>query len=283
MLTVNVAINLPVKSLFRQFTYAVPEALAFLDRGWRVVVPFSGQKVEGFVVERVPAPTDDAVLQKLKYVEAALGDKPWFDEEMLATAQWMSQYYMCSLAEAMRLFVPGKTSIKRRAVRDAQGRLLYYVYNERLKEKLVLAYSINDAGRAALAEGVLAKRAKAQHLALELLAAADEPLSVSELAEQGASGAVLRELAKRGLADAGSKRILRNSYERAAERKEYLQLTDEQKAAVAQINAATDAAAGQTFLLQGITGSGKTEVSCVRRRMRWTQGVRCWCSCRRLR
>ena len=91
MLTVNVAINLPVKSLFRQFTYAVPEALAFLDRGWRVVVPFSGQKVEGFVVERVPAPTDDAVLQKLKYVEAALGDKPWFDEEMLATAQWMSQ------------------------------------------------------------------------------------------------------------------------------------------------------------------------------------------------
>ena len=212
MLTVNVAINLPVKSLFRQFTYAVPEALAFLDRGWRVVVPFSGQKVEGFVVERVPAPTDDAVLQKLKYVEAALGDKPWFDEEMLATAQWMSQYYMCSLAEAMRLFVPGKTSIKRRAVRDAQGRLLYYVYNERLKEKLVLAYSINDAGRAALAEGVLAKRAKAQHLALELLAAADEPLSVSELAEQGASGAVLRELAKRGLADAGSKRILRNIF-----------------------------------------------------------------------
>ena len=52
MLTVNVAINLPVKSLFRQFTYAVPEALAFLDRGWRVVVPFSGQKVEGFVVEQ---------------------------------------------------------------------------------------------------------------------------------------------------------------------------------------------------------------------------------------
>ena len=50
MFAVNVAINLPVKSLFRQFTYAVPEKLSFLDRGWRVVVPFSGQKVEGFVV-----------------------------------------------------------------------------------------------------------------------------------------------------------------------------------------------------------------------------------------
>lgn len=256
LLTVNVAINLPVKSLFRQFTYAVPEELAFLDRGWRVVVPFSGQKVEGFVVERVPAPTDTVVLAKLKYVEAALGDKPWFDEEMLATAAWMAKYYMCSLAEAMRLFVPGKSSIKRRAVRDMQGRLLYYVYNERLKEKLVLAYRITDAGRQALAEGVLTKRAKAQQAALEKLAAGDF-LSVSELGE---STAVLRELAKRGFAEAGNKRVLRNSYERREERKEYLQLTAEQKAAVDEINAATASQKAQIFLLQGITGSGKTEV-----------------------
>ena len=45
---------------------------------------------------------------------------------------------MCSLAEAMRLFVPGKTSIKRQAVKDASGKLLYYAYEERLKEKTVL-------------------------------------------------------------------------------------------------------------------------------------------------
>ena len=257
MLTVNVAINLPVKSLFRQFTYAVPDALAFLDRGWRVVVPFSGQKVEGFVVERVPAPTDAAVLAKLKYVEAALGDKPWFDEEMLATAEWIAKYYMCSLAEAMRLFVPGKSSIKRRAVRDAQGRLLYYVYNERLKEKLVLAYRINAAGHQALESGILAKRAKAQQAALEKLAAAGDFLSMNELNE---STAVLRELAKRGFVDAGNKRVLRNSYERREERKEYLELTAEQKSAVDAINAATAAQGAQTFLLQGITGSGKTEV-----------------------
>ena len=51
MFAVNVAINLPVKNLFRQFTYSVPEALQFIDSGWRVVIPFSGQKVEGFVVE----------------------------------------------------------------------------------------------------------------------------------------------------------------------------------------------------------------------------------------
>ena len=103
MFAVNVAINLPVKNLFRQFTYSVPEALQFIDSGWRVVVPFSGQKVEGFVVERMPLPGDEVLRSKLKPVEAALGDTPWFDKEMLATAKWMADYYMCSLAESMRL------------------------------------------------------------------------------------------------------------------------------------------------------------------------------------
>ena len=63
---VQVAINLPVKSLFRQFTYAVPAKLAFLDRGWRVVVPFSGQKGEGFVVGRCSVPQDGALVARIK-------------------------------------------------------------------------------------------------------------------------------------------------------------------------------------------------------------------------
>lgn len=260
MFAVNVAINLPVKSLFKQFTYAVPPELAFLDSGWRVVVPFSGQKVEGFVVERTAVPADEAVAAKLKAVEAALGDRPWFDEEMLATARWLSQYYMCSLAEAMRLFVPGKSSIKRQAVRNEQGRLLYYAYEERLKEKTMLAYRINAAGRQVWEEQALAKRAKGQHAALGVLAAAGDWQTVQELERQGVSAAVARALAQRGLAETGQKRILRNSYERPQQRGEYLQLTEEQRRAVSAVNAAVDADRHQCFLLQGITGSGKTEV-----------------------
>lgn len=37
----KVAINLPVKNMFRQFTYRVPESMDFLDEGWRVVVPLA--------------------------------------------------------------------------------------------------------------------------------------------------------------------------------------------------------------------------------------------------
>lgn len=47
---VNVAINLPVKNLFKQFTYALPPQFGYIGAGWRVIVPFSRQTTEGFVV-----------------------------------------------------------------------------------------------------------------------------------------------------------------------------------------------------------------------------------------
>lgn len=258
MFCVDVAINLPVKSLFKQFTYALPEELRFLDSGWRVVVPFGAQKVEGFVVRRREmTELDPQAQEKLKNVEAALGDRPWFDDEMLSTAKWLADYYMCSLAEAMRLFVPGKTSIKRQAVKDASGKLLYYVYEERLKEKTVLAYKITEAGRAALALGN--NKAKAQMAALAVLAEG-EWLTVSDLLEYKVSAATARTLAEKGWAEAGQKRILRNSYVNPQKRGEVFTLTDEQASALEKINASVDGANGRTFLLQGITGSGKTEV-----------------------
>lgn len=104
----KVAINLPVKNLFRQFTYHVPESLDFLAQGWRVVVPFGTQLVEGFIVEEDKAPD---LSRELKDIVDVVGTEPWFDSEMLATAYWLSQYYLCSLAEALRLFIPGKKSL----------------------------------------------------------------------------------------------------------------------------------------------------------------------------
>ena len=258
MFCVDVAINLPVKSLFKQFTYAVPAELNFLDSGWRVVVPFGAQKVEGFVVQRRELASLPLQAQaKLKNVEAALGDRPWFYKEMLATAKWLADYYMCSLAEAMRLFVPGKTSIKRQAVKDENGKLLYYAYEERLKEKTVLAYRITESGRAALALGD--SRAKAQMAALAVLSEG-EWLTVNELSEYKVSAATARTLAEKAWAEVGQKRILRNSYVNPHKRGEIFTLTDEQANALEKLNASVQKADGKTFLLQGITGSGKTEV-----------------------
>ena len=266
---VLVAINLPVKNLFRQFIYRLPENLLHVGEGWRVIVPFGSQKVEGFVVQSFSREEAAEVLQKdnpdfsfagVKEVSAVLGTRPWFNDEMLQTAKWLAKYYLCSLAESMRLFIPGKTSIRRKPVYQG-GKLIAYAVEERLKARTVLAYNITEAGRAALQAGN--PRAKAQMRALELLQQAAEPMDGKEAETQHISTAVLRALAEKGWALRTEKRLLRNSYDRQAERKEGLQLTSEQEQAVLTIRASLDHFASpcpQEFLLQGITGSGKTEV-----------------------
>lgn len=236
MFCVDVAINLPIKNLFRQYTYVVPAEFSYLDVGWCCLVSFGSQTVEGFVVRKVPTP---AAVEKLKPVLQPVGSEPWFDQEMLATAQWLADYYMCSLAEAMRLFVPGKTSFK-------------------VKEKTVLAYAISDAGRGVLATGKL--RAKVQLRALEILAESAEPLTANDLAAAGISQAILRTLDDKGYVEVSEKRVLRDSYGAKSAKDAELILTEEQQLAVTKVADSLQRGVTKTYLLRGITGSGKTEV-----------------------
>ncbi len=271
---VLVAINLPAKNLFRQFIYRLPDVLLQVAEGWRVIVPFGNQKVEGFVVRTFLQEEARGLLEKdkpgydiekVKGVIAALGTKNWFTGEMMDSAKWLAKHYMCSLAEAMRLFIPGRSSVRRRPVyRD--GKIIAYEIEERLKARMVIAYAITQDGRIALQEGDL--RAKAQMNALRLLDEMAEPVDLKQAGSLGVSGAVLRTLAEKGWVSRMEKRLMRNSYDRQVERKEILQLTEEQEKAVNEIKTSMDAVyAGHTdekikqeYLLQGVTGSGKTEV-----------------------
>ena len=252
---INVAINLPVKNLFKQFTYAVPPQLDHVDVGWRVVVPFGYQTVEGFVTSLAAAAPAE---YECKEILATLDTRPWFDAEMLATANWLSEYYLCSPAEAMRLFIPGKTSIKRQAVYNDEGKLIAYDYENKLKIKTRICFVVTKAGREALV--AYNKRLRAQMHALEVLAEAERPLSGEELASVQVSAATLRILCEKGWSERSEQRVLRNSYANRTELKESLHLTDEQRQAVEAIGSAITEPHQETFLLQGITGSGKTEV-----------------------
>lgn len=270
---INVAINLPVKNLFKQFTYAVPPQLDHVDVGWRVVVPFGHQTVEGFVTSLAAAAPAE---YECKEILATLDTRPWFDAEMLATANWLSEYYLCSPAEAMRLFIPGKTSIKRQAVYNDEGKLIAYDYENKLKIKTRICFVVTKAGREALA--AYNKRLRAQMHALEVLAEAERPLSGEELASVQVSAAILRILCEKGWSERSEQRVLRNSYANRTELKESLHLTDEQRQAVEAIGSAITEPHQETFLLQGITGSGKTEVYLRAQLRQWKQASRfcCW-------
>ena len=109
LLTANVFVNIPVKSIAKAYTYQVPESLAFVSAGWRVFVPFGGRKVEGFILSVGQGTGGDI---PLKPILAPVDEEAWFTPAMIETAQWMADFYLCSLAETMRLFMPGKSGLK---------------------------------------------------------------------------------------------------------------------------------------------------------------------------
>lgn len=111
----DIYINIPVKSIARPYTYLIPEQFDILKAGCRVLVPFGGRIMEGFIIKiRDNDETVDRV--KLKEIKDVLDTQPWFTPDMYATAKWMADFYLCSLGETMRLFIPGKNSVKIRPV-----------------------------------------------------------------------------------------------------------------------------------------------------------------------
>lgn len=102
-------VNTTIKRITKPYSYIIPGELSFLDVGWRVIVPFGKQKMEGFIVEIQDYNHTD---NNLKSVIETIDTQPWFDNNMLETAKWISEYYLCSLVDAMRLFIPGNSGIK---------------------------------------------------------------------------------------------------------------------------------------------------------------------------
>lgn len=114
----EVYVNIPVKSIAKSFTYILPLELHYVSIGWRVLVPFGGQQVEGFVVSVVNVPDDYELVDDtgtkiiLKNICSTLDEESWFTPNSLKLAQWIAKFYLCSPAEIMRLFMPGKSGVK---------------------------------------------------------------------------------------------------------------------------------------------------------------------------
>jgi primosomal protein N' (replication factor Y) len=96
----EVALNLPINELF---TYEVTEEMQGpVCAGSRVLVPFRNKKVVGVVV-RLSEKTD---LDSVKKVQNCLDPYPALTPELLPMLEWVSDYYQCSLGEAIHAALP---------------------------------------------------------------------------------------------------------------------------------------------------------------------------------
>lgn len=203
--------------------------------GCRVRVPFGHREMVGVVVET--RNHSHIAPQKLKSILHIIDQTPVLDEKLLAFARWASRYYHHPLGEVIMSMLPAAL----KQGKDAKPRLL---------QCWQICSRIDD--------GEQLKRAPKQWSIYQKIA--KSPLGLSELELnkvcQNWKPAV-RELEKKGLL-AHSEQATIQFHSNNAKREEQLELNREQQNIVANID--RFGKRFKTWLIDGITGSGKTEI-----------------------
>ncbi|MFI4868770.1 MAG: primosomal protein N' [Steroidobacterales bacterium] len=249
----RVAIDAPLRS---PFDYLPPAGLQPVEvpRGVRVRVPVGQREAIGIVVDHADQPSVSA--SALKSVREVLDATPVLDAALMQLLRWAADYYHHPLGEVIAAALP-------KALRDGAPAVAR-----------VERWRATAAGLQALAQEP-ARHAPWQQALLALLAGRGAGMTAAAIAQQfGRWREPARALVQRGWVERFECGALISPQPRAAPepagdcasdsgpgpapRLNTPVLTGAQAAAVAQI----DATAGQyaAWVLQGATGSGKTEV-----------------------
>jgi primosomal protein N' (replication factor Y) len=233
----QVALNLPLR---REFTYAVPAGVT-LRPGNRVRVVFNNRPLGG-VVTAVSASTDlDPA--RVRPIESVLDGELVLPDSLLELSRRMAASYGCSLGEALDATLP--------AVAKARG--------QRFIPHLQLNVPADVAEQAVIERE---EKNQQQSRVLRALLEFGGALPVREVMRRtGTSESPWKTLVRQGLLQrvmlAEELETLEPSLDEAAVRHD---LNADQQRAVDAVSAKVDARQHETFLLHGITGSGKTEV-----------------------
>ncbi len=236
-------------ALRKEFDYAIPPELAArIDVGTRVKVPFGPRQVNGVVTEVL----EESTHTNLRAIVKIIGAQSLVTPQVLKLARWIADYYCCAPEIALKSVLPD-------AVRKEDAR-----FKERLFVRL------NPV------RGETPKLTRRQQDILHVIEEWRELPLQRLLILTGATPATIRKLEDKALISIAPEIDERDPY--AKEEilpTQSMTLNAEQTTAVEKIKKAMSQRAasvplalpgnrqqdaGGTFLLHGVTGSGKTEV-----------------------
>ena len=220
----KIIIDQDAKALDREFEYVVPQNLT-VAVGERVLVPFGARSLQGFIVALSDTCEYDA--QKLKPIERKIEDFPVIKPEMLALMFHMADKLHLKLASCLRLFLPAEMrtdKVRELIVKFCVLAEDFEMPSARAKKQLEIIKFLQENGRQKFSD-------------------VSAQFGYAPLSALVKNGVVLLE-------DEQINRIPEFDVLKAEKRT----LTDLQQRAVDTI------CENKTYLLHGVTGSGKTEV-----------------------
>lgn len=203
-----------------------------VEKGSRVMVPFGGRYVEGYVIDIKQK--SDVEKSKLKSIIKVIDKIPSITQECLNLLFYMKSKYHVLLAEALRLFIPAQ--LRGGRVREKTAKMVYLCDTD-------FDEIIDKIG----------KRAQKQIEAAQYLKKNGEQ-NIALLSKKFGRASITA-LIKKGLAAVKTVELIREPYTGLKANDIKHKLTERQKYAVDAITGGSG-----IYLLFGVTGSGKTEI-----------------------
>ncbi len=224
----KVLLEIKAKNIDKTFTYLVPkEYEESIKIGIRVLVPFNNRNLEGFVLE---LGKDEKLEYELKPITSLIDEEPVLNGEMLELGKVISKRTFCNLITVYQSMLPKALKAKN---------------NYNLNKKYIIYVVVNEVNCS------LTKKQK------ELYGFINKNKKVLKKEALNISISAYKTLLAKGVIKEESEETYRLDNKNTEEDKNVI-LNDEQKQVINEVVNKIDE--HNTFLLFGVTGSGKTEV-----------------------